>query len=89
MMEIILVLNQLEREQISEATKQRLQAARAAGKKLGRPALSAHKRRRILQLASKGMSPWKIHQATGYSVAACYKYGGKVSFGRPPGVAVR
>ncbi len=74
MLEIILVLNQLEREQISEATKQRLQAARAAGKRLGRPVLSAYKRRRIGELAARGMSPWKIHQQTGYSVDACYKY---------------
>ena len=37
MLEIILVLAQLEREQISEATRHRLQAKRAAGERLGRP----------------------------------------------------
>lgn len=74
MLEIILVLNQLEREQISEATKQQLAAARAAGKRLGRPPLSRHKRRRIEDLAGQGLTPWQIHRASGYSVAACYKY---------------
>ena len=75
MLEIILVLNQLEREQISEATRQRLEAAGAAGKRLGRPTLSLHKRKRIGELVAAGMSPWQIHKATGYSVASCYKYG--------------
>lgn len=58
MLEIILVLNQLERKQIREAAKQRLQAARAAGKRLGRPALSEHKGNRIGELAAEGLSPW-------------------------------
>ena len=74
MLEIVLVLNQLEREQISEATKQRLAAAKAAGKRLGRPPLSRHKQRRIEELAGQGMTPWQIHKATGYSVDSCYKY---------------
>ena len=74
MLEIILVLNQLEREQISEATKQRLQAAKAAGKRLGRPTLSRHKRKRIQEMATQGLTPWQIHKATTYSVGSCYRY---------------
>ncbi len=73
-LEIILVLNQLEREQISEATRQGLQAPKEAGKRIGRPTLSTCKRNRIEELATQGLTPWQIHRATGYSVAARYKY---------------
>lgn len=44
--DIILRMAQLERESISEATKQRLQALKAAGKKLGRPEGSKDSRQR-------------------------------------------
>lgn len=44
--DIIIRLAQLERENISEATKQRLQALKSLGKKLGRPAGSKDKKKR-------------------------------------------
>lgn len=46
MRHIIMVLAQLERENISEATKQRLQALKNMGKKLGRPIGSKDKNNR-------------------------------------------
>ena len=46
MRHIIMVLAQLERENISEATKQRLQALKNMGKKLGRPSGSKDKNKR-------------------------------------------
>lgn len=46
MRHIIMVLAQLERENISEATKQRLQALKNMGKKLGRPKGSPDKNKR-------------------------------------------
>jgi DNA invertase Pin-like site-specific DNA recombinase len=57
MRELIYIFAQLEREQIAEATKQRLAAIKAQGKKLGRPkAASKSQIDKILQLASAGKS---------------------------------
>ena len=39
-----------------------------------RPPLSLHKQRRITELPAPGLSPWQIHKATVYSVAACDRY---------------
>lgn len=74
MLEIVLVLNQLEREGISEAAKQRVAAARLAGKRIGRPKVSAYKQKRILDLADQGLTTWAIHRATGYAVGTVAKY---------------
>lgn len=57
MREIIMVFAQLEREQIGEATKQRLAAIKATGKKLGRkPAASSYQINKIRELRQQGMS---------------------------------
>ena len=69
MLEIILVLAQLEREQISEATKQRLKAKKDAGETLGRPRASAHIERRIRRLHRDGLSKRAIRRETGYGMS--------------------
>ncbi len=76
MLEIILVLNQLEREQISEATKQRLAAAKAAGKRIGRPPISPYKRRRIRHLRAKGWGVNRIAKELGVGSGTVRKYTG-------------
>lgn len=47
---------ELEKEQISEATKQRLESLKASGKKLGRKPVSDYKIRRVLDLLNLGYS---------------------------------
>jgi len=56
MRELIYIFAQLEREQIGEATKQRLAALKAHGKKLGRKPASAAQIRRVRQLRADGLS---------------------------------
>jgi len=56
MRELIYVFAQLEREQIGEATKQRLAALKAQGKKLGRKPASAAQIRRVRRLRADGLS---------------------------------
>ena len=55
MREIICLFAQLEREQIGEATKQRLAALKAMGKKLGRKPASMAQIRRVQALRSQGL----------------------------------
>ena|SRR3990167_4462377 len=66
--DIIIRLAQLERENISDATKQRLQALKNMGKKLGRPTGSKDKEKRgktgyfLRHLKNRGVeNPIKIH----------------------------
>jgi len=56
MRELIYIFAQLEREQIGEATKQRLAALKAQGKRLGRKPASAAQVRRVRQLRAEGFS---------------------------------
>jgi DNA invertase Pin-like site-specific DNA recombinase len=56
MRELIYIFAQLEREQIGEATKQRLAALKAQGKRLGRKPASAAQVRRVRQLRAEGLS---------------------------------
>ncbi len=56
MRELIYIFAQLEREQISEATAQRLAALKAAGKRLGRKPASRAQVRRVLELRKQGLS---------------------------------
>jgi DNA invertase Pin-like site-specific DNA recombinase len=57
MRDLICVFAQLEREQISEATKHRLTALKNLGKKLGRPeVVSAELRGRMQELRNSGKS---------------------------------
>lgn len=61
MRDILIILAQLERDQIADATRQRLAALKAQGKKLGRPkAASEGQVKKILQLANGGKSPHQI-----------------------------
>jgi DNA invertase Pin-like site-specific DNA recombinase len=56
MREIIFIMAALEREQIGEATKARVESARQAGKHLGRKPASRKQIRRVMELHSQGMS---------------------------------
>lgn len=56
MRELVFIFAQLEREQIGEATKQRLAAIRAGGKVLGRKPASASQVKRVKELRSQGLS---------------------------------
>ncbi len=69
MLEIILVLAQLEREQISEATRQRLKAKQDAGETLGRPRASMYTVRKIRKLNRDGLSKRAIRRETGYGMS--------------------
>ena len=64
MREIIMVLAQLEREQISEATSQRLQSLKAAGKKLGRKPASLVQVRKVRGMKRAGASLRTIESRT-------------------------
>ena len=70
MREIVMVMAQLERENISEATKQRLAALRAAGKPLGRPTISKAKARHARDLLAGGLSVRAVARETGLSVGS-------------------
>lgn len=71
--DFIIRLAQLERENISEATKQRLQSARDAGKKLGRPTISTYKRNRIQEMRGEGKSLRFIAGELGVSLGVVHK----------------
>jgi DNA invertase Pin-like site-specific DNA recombinase len=61
MRELIYIFAQLEREQIAEATRQRLSAIKAQGKKLGRPKVASKSQiDKVLLLASAGKPPSQI-----------------------------
>ncbi len=60
MRELVMVFAQLEREQIGEATKQRLAALKAAGKRLGRRPASDFQIKKIRELAATGLSCRRI-----------------------------
>jgi site-specific DNA recombinase len=72
MREIIMIFAQLEREQISEATTQRLTALRAAGKRLGQIPLSEFQVNKVLELATQGFSCRKIAQQMQLSKSVAY-----------------
>jgi len=72
MREIICVFAQLEREQIGEATKQRLAAVKALGKQLGRKPASRYQARRIRALRKQGLSYDAITEATHLSKGTVY-----------------
>lgn len=72
MREIIMVFAQLEREQIGEATKQRLQSLKASGTKLGQKPLSDYQIKRVMELAAQGLSCRKIAEQMQVSKSAAY-----------------
>jgi len=59
---------ELERENISETTKQRLESLKASGKKLGRKPVPANKVRKVLGLKAGGRSYREIKAETGLSI---------------------
>jgi DNA invertase Pin-like site-specific DNA recombinase len=74
MRDIILVLAKLERENISEATKARLQALKDQGVKLGRPAISEYQVKRIKELRSEGLSYRRIADEMNIKKSTVAKY---------------
>lgn len=72
MREIICVFAQLEREQIGEATKQRLAAVKAMGKSLGRKPASRYQIKHVLSLRNQGLSYDAITEATHLSKGTVY-----------------
>jgi len=56
MRELIYIFAQLEREQIGEATKQRLAAIKAQGKRLGQKPVSKYTLKKVQELAAKDIS---------------------------------
>ncbi len=65
---LILSFAEYERDAISEATKQRLAALKAAGKKLGRKPISKAKVRKVLELRAQGKSYRQIRDLVGLSL---------------------
>lgn len=59
---------ELERENISEATKQRLESLKASGKKLGRKPVPANKIRKVLTLRARDLSYREIKAETRLSI---------------------
>lgn len=74
MLTIILTLAQLERENISEATKSRLQALKDSGVKLGRPPISKFQIKKIKELRKKGLSYRKISEEMHIKKSTVAKY---------------
>jgi DNA invertase Pin-like site-specific DNA recombinase len=72
MRELIYVFAQLEREQISEATTQRLAAVKLAGKRLGQKPLSEFQVNKVKELAAQGLSCRKIANQMHLSKSAAY-----------------
>jgi DNA invertase Pin-like site-specific DNA recombinase len=72
MRELIYVFAQLEREQISEATTQRLAAVKLAGKRLGQKPLSGFQVNKVKELATQGLSCRKIANQMHLSKSAAY-----------------
>lgn len=64
MFNLICNMAQLEREQIGEATSQRLQAIKATGKKLGRKPASDYQVKKVRELSEQGLSLRKIAAQT-------------------------
>jgi len=73
MMNIILVLAEFEREQISEATSQRLAAIKASGKKLGRPNISSYQTIKVINLYKKYRSINRVQKECRLSYGSCHK----------------
>jgi len=65
--DILLILAQLERDQIAEATKQRLQALKNLGKKLGRKRIQVDEGK-LAELAAQGASVRKVARALHVSI---------------------
>ena len=72
MREIIFIFAELERQQIGEATSQRLAALKAAGKKLGQKPLSKFQVKKVRELAAQGFSCRKIAQQMRISHTTAY-----------------
>ena len=72
MREIMFVLNQMERDNIGEATSIRLQALKADGIRLGQKPLSDYQVNKIRELADQGLSCRKIAQQMQLSKTAAY-----------------
>jgi site-specific DNA recombinase len=72
MREIIMIFAQLEREQIGEATKQRLAAVKASGKKLGQKPASVYQVEKARELAATGISLRKVAQQMNISHVTVY-----------------
>ena len=72
MRELIYVFAQLEREQISEATTQRLAALKLAGKHLGQKPLSEFQVNKVKELATQGLSCRKIASQMHLSKSVAY-----------------
>ncbi len=72
MRELIYIFAQLEREQIGEATKQRLAAVKAMGKKLGRSPASAFQIKRVGELRTQGQSLRQIARNSSLSYGTVY-----------------
>jgi DNA invertase Pin-like site-specific DNA recombinase len=72
MREIIYIFAQLEREQISEATTQRLASIKASGQRLGQKPCSDYQVEKVKELASQGLSCRKIASQMQLSKSAVY-----------------
>jgi site-specific DNA recombinase len=72
MREIIFIMAQLERENISEATKYRLAAIKASGKRLGQKPSSDFQVQKVKELASSGLSCRKIAKQMNISHVTVY-----------------
>lgn len=73
MREIIIIFAQLEREQIGEATKQRLAAIKASGKQLGQKPVSDYQVWKVRELSSMGLSPGKIAKVMNISKSTAHR----------------
>ena len=72
MREIIIIFAQLEREQIGEATKQRLAAVKASGKRLGQKPASGYQVKKVRELHQQGLSLRKIAAQTNLTHVTVY-----------------
>jgi len=72
MRELIYIFAQLEREQIGEATRQRLAAVKAQGKRLGQKPASAYQVRKIKRLYQQNLSLRQIAKQTHLSHVTVY-----------------
>jgi site-specific DNA recombinase len=72
MRELIMIFAQLEREQIGEATKQRLSAVKAAGKRLGQKPVSDFQIQKVKELAATGLSSRKVAEQMNISHVTVY-----------------
>jgi DNA invertase Pin-like site-specific DNA recombinase len=72
MVDLICIFSGLEREQISESTKQRLQSLKASGKRLGQKPASEFQVQKIRELAETGLSCRKIANQMNISHVTVY-----------------